>query len=82
MTVVVISELSFDKTFFNWHCMEEACMCFSEMELIQNRCMSCEDRQMLESKGVSKDPQKHVSLGTEWDGMGGILPCKAINLVF
>ena len=82
MTVVVISELSFDKTLFNWLCMKEARMCLSEMELIQGRCMSCEDRQMLGSKDVSKDPKKHASLGTEWDGVGGILPCKAINLVF
>ena len=35
--------------------MKEGHMCFSEIELIQNQWMSCEDRQVLESKGVSKD---------------------------
>ena len=47
-------------------------MCFSEIELIQNQWMSCEDRQVLESRDVSKDPKEQVSLGTQWGtGMGG-----------
>ena len=45
-----------------------------------NRWMSREDRQVLESKDVSKDPQKQVSLGTQRKG-GGILPRKATNVV-
>ena len=60
--------------------MKEGCVCFSEMKLIQIQWMSHEDRQVLESKDVSKDLQKQVSLGTQWEG--GILPCKATNLVF
>ena len=36
--------------------MKEACVSFSEMELIQNRWLSREDRQVLESKVVSKTP--------------------------
>ena len=48
--------------------MKEVCTCFSEMELIQNWWMSHEDRQVLESKGVSKDPPKQVLLGTQWGG--------------
>ena len=62
----------------NWHCMKEAHMFFSEMELIHRQCLSCEDRQALESKGVSKDPQKQVSLGTQW-GRGALLFCHAIQ---
>ena len=51
--------------------MKEARVCFGEMELIQNRWMSRKDRQVLESKDVSKDPKKQVSLGTQREG-GGI----------
>ena len=55
--------------------MKEACVCFSEMELIQNQWMSCKVRQVLESKDVSKQnpPKKQVSLGTQqvWGGGEG-----------
>ena len=44
--------------------MKEAHVCFGEMELIQNWWMSPEEWQVLESKDVSKDPKKQVSLGT------------------
>ena len=50
--------------------MKEAGVCFSEMELVQNRWMSREDRQVLESKDVPRDPKKQVSLGTQ-RGIGG-----------
>ena len=37
-------------------------MCFSEMELIQNQWLSCEDRQVLESKDVSKKKEKKADI--------------------
>ena len=39
--------------------MIEARVCFSEMELTEKRWLSREGRQVLESKGVSKDPPPH-----------------------
>ena len=49
--------------------MKEAHVCFGEMELIQNWWMSPEEWQVLESKDVSKDAKKQVSLGTQrWVG--------------
>ena len=38
--------------------MKEARMCFSEMELIQKLWLSRENKQLFESKGVSKDQKK------------------------
>ena len=55
--------------------MKEAHVCFGEMELIQTLWVSREDRQLLESKDMSKDPIKQVSLGTQREG-GGVF-CRA-----
>ena len=60
-------------------------MCFSEIELIQKWWLSLEDRQMLESKDVSKDnPKKPLLLAIQWGGGGGYfvaLRHKVTNLV-
>ena len=40
----------------DWYSMKEVHVCFSEMELVQKWWMPHEDRWMLESKGVPKDP--------------------------
>ena len=45
--------------------MKEVRVCISEMELIENWWMSCEDKQVFESKDVSRDPKKQVSVGTQ-----------------
>ena len=65
--------------------MKEARVCFSGIKLIQSRWMSREDRQVLESKDVSKDTKKQVSLGTQRRGVGeyfaaqGDKPCLHIG---
>ena len=48
--------------------MKETRVFFGEMELLQNRWMSHEDRQVLETKDVSKDPKKQVLPGTRGVG--------------
>ena len=57
-------------------------MCFGEIELIQKRWLSHEDKQVLESKGVSQDPQK-AGITRHTTGVGAcILLRKATILVF
>ena len=50
--------------------MKETRVCFGEMELLQNRRMSYDDRQVLETKDVSKDPKKAV-VTKHTTGVGG-----------
>ena len=61
MTVVAISELTFNETLSGWHRIKEAQVCFSETELVRKWQMSRQNRQVFESKGVPTDPktQKH-----------------------
>ena len=62
--------------------MKEVRMCFSEVELSQKRWLSRENKQVLESKGVSQD-QKKAGITRHTTGVGArILPRKATNLVF
>ena len=66
---------------FKWHSLREVCMCFSEMELIQKWWLSRENKQLCESKGVSKDKKKEkkpVLLGIQ---RGAILP-RTVTIFF
>ena len=50
--------------------MKEGCVCFNEIELIQKWWLSLEDKQMLESKDVSKDKKASITRHTR--GGGGV----------
>ena len=59
--------------------MKEARMCFSEMELIQKWWLSRENKQLFESKGVSKDPKK---AGITRHTTGGAILPRTVTIFF